>query len=58
MWNIPNYFLANLALADLGMAVLNCIPSFLFMRDGYEIFNLPPYLSIIFIPNCNSYILR
>ncbi|XP_023347620.1 tachykinin-like peptides receptor 86C [Eurytemora carolleeae] len=34
MWSVPNYFLANLALADLGMAMLNTMPSFIFMRDG------------------------
>jgi hypothetical protein len=33
MRNIPNYFLANLALADLGMALFNCFPSFLFLKD-------------------------
>ena len=33
MWSLTNYFLVNLALADLGMATLNCIPSFIFMRD-------------------------
>ena len=26
MWSVTNYFLVNLAVADLGMAVLNCIP--------------------------------
>ena len=33
MWSVTNYFLFNLTLADLLMAALNCIPSFLFMRD-------------------------
>ena len=33
MWSLTNYFLVNLAIADLGMATLNCIPSFIFMRD-------------------------
>ena len=33
MRNVTNYFLVNLALADLGMVTLNCIPSFIFMRD-------------------------
>ena len=33
MRNVTNYFLVNLAVADLGMATLNCIPSFIFMRD-------------------------
>jgi hypothetical protein len=28
----------NLAVADLGMAVLNCIPSFIYMRDNEWIF--------------------
>ena len=26
MWSVTNYFLVNLAAADLGIAVLNCIP--------------------------------
>ena len=26
MWSITNYFLVNLAIADLGMAMFNCIP--------------------------------
>ena len=34
MRTVPNFFLLNLAIADLGIAVLNTIPSFLFMRDG------------------------
>ena len=29
-----NLFLVNLSLADLGLAIFNCIPSFLSMRDG------------------------
>ena len=33
MWSVTNYFLFNLTLTDLLMAALNCIPSFLFMRD-------------------------
>ena len=33
MWSVTNYFLVNLTLADLLMSTLNCIPSFLFMRD-------------------------
>ena len=33
MRNVTNYFLVNLAVADLGMATLNCIPGFIFMRD-------------------------
>jgi hypothetical protein len=34
MWSVTNYFLVNLAVADLCMVTLNCIPSFIFMRDG------------------------
>ena len=26
MWSLTNYFLVNLAAADLGMAMFNCIP--------------------------------
>jgi hypothetical protein len=33
MWSVTNYFLFNLTLADLMMASLNCLPSFIFMRD-------------------------
>ena len=29
-----NSFLVNLSIADIGMAVLNCLPGFLFMRDN------------------------
>ena len=36
MWSVTNYFLVNLTLADLMMATLNCIPSFIFMRDRLE----------------------
>ena len=35
MWSVTNYFLFNLTLADLMMATLNCLPSFIFMRDRY-----------------------
>ena len=35
MWSVTNYFLVNLTLADLMMSILNCIPSFIFMRDRY-----------------------
>ena len=37
MRNVTNYFLVNLALADLGMVTLNCIPSFIFMRDRSDL---------------------
>ena len=33
MWSVTNYFLVNLTAADLMMSILNCIPSFIFMRD-------------------------
>ena len=33
MWSVTNYFLVNLTIADLMMSTLNCIPSFIFMRD-------------------------
>ena len=39
MWSVTNYFLVNLTLADLLMSTLNCIPSFLFMRDRYVHWN-------------------
>ena len=29
-----NSFLVNLSIADIGMAVLNCLPGFHFMRDN------------------------
>ena len=35
MWSVTNYFLVNLTIADLLMATLNCIPSFIFMRDSW-----------------------
>ena len=35
MWSVTNYFLVNLTIADLLMATLNCIPSFIFMRDRW-----------------------
>ena len=42
MWSVTNYFLVNLTLADLLMSTLNCIPSFIFMRDR----SVSPSLSI------------
>ena len=33
MWSVTNYFLLNLTLADILMATLNCIFSFIYMRD-------------------------
>ena len=33
MWSVTNYFLVNLALADVLMATFNCIFSFIYMRD-------------------------
>ena len=40
MWSVTNYFLVNLTIADLMMSTLNCIPSFIFMRDRYNILNI------------------
>ena len=34
MRRLANTFLVNLALANLIMVIFNCIPSFLFMRNG------------------------
>ena len=33
-----NSFLVNLSIADLGMAIFNCVPSFIFMRDRLDAF--------------------
>ena len=33
MWSVTNYFLLNLAVADILMATFNCIFSFIYMRD-------------------------
>lgn len=38
MWSVTNYFLVNVTVADLLMSTLNCIPSFIFMRDRVWIF--------------------
>ena len=35
MRSVTNYFLVNLAVADMGMAMFNCIPSFIFMLDRW-----------------------
>ena len=35
MRSVTNYFLVNLAVADLGMAMFNCIPGLIFMLDRY-----------------------
>jgi len=34
MQSPTNSFLVNISIADIGMAVLNCLPSFIFMRDN------------------------
>ena len=36
MWSVTNYYLLNLTMADIMMATLNCIFSFIFMRDRYR----------------------
>ena len=33
MWTVTNYFLLSLTISDLLISTLNCIPSFIFMRD-------------------------
>ena len=33
MWSVTNYFLLNLTMADILMVTLNCIFSFIYMRD-------------------------
>ena len=33
MRSVTNYFLVNLAVADMSMAIFNCIPGFVFMLD-------------------------
>ena len=35
MWSVTNYFLLNLAVADILMATFNCIFSFIYMRDRF-----------------------
>lgn len=35
MWSLTNYFLVNLAVADLGMAVFNCIPGSVVIAVAY-----------------------
>ena len=35
MWSVTNYFLLNLTMVDILMATLNCIFSFVYMRDRY-----------------------
>ena len=47
MRSVTNYYLVNLALADLGMATLNCIPSFVFMRDRYGVVHFNSYPSFL-----------
>ena len=33
MWTVTNYFLLSLTISDLLISTINCIPSFIFMRD-------------------------
>ena len=35
MWSVTNYFLLNLTIADVMMATLNTIFSFIYMRDRF-----------------------
>ena len=45
MWTVTNYFLLNLTVSDLLISTLNCIPSFIFMRDRVWVFG-PVYCKI------------
>ena len=38
MQSPTNSFLVNISVADIGMALFNCLPSFLFMRDSEWVF--------------------
>ena len=38
MQSPTNSFLVNISVADIGMALFNCLPSFLFMRDNEWLF--------------------
>ena len=38
MWSVTNYFLVNLTMSDILLATLNCIFSFVFMRDRTWVF--------------------
>ena len=38
MQSPTNSFLVNISLADIGMALFNCLPSFVFMRDREWVF--------------------
>ena len=38
MWTVTNYFLLTLTVSDLLISTINCIPSFIFMRDRVWIY--------------------
>ena len=38
MWTVTNYFLLSLTISDLLISTINCIPSFIFMRDRVWIY--------------------
>jgi len=56
MWSVTNYFLLNLAVADILMATFNCIFSFIYMRDrewhyGSFYCSLNQFISLCSVPS-------
>ena len=49
MWTITNYFLLNLTIADIMMAMFNCIPSFIYMRDRYLNYNISQIFFLVVV---------